>query len=139
MIWCILLIIAGVLAAASLIVQKQPNAKELIDKLVPYQGIIGVIVCLAGIWDLIQFLLHLSILRHVPMMMLAVLGVSLTMILLGFILGYGLINQYVLSRNAQFAEQGVTVQRKLIAIQVPLGLAGIAFGIWGLAMTIMYR
>ena len=42
----ILLIAVGALAAASFIASKQPNAKAAIDKLVPIQGILGIIAAL---------------------------------------------------------------------------------------------
>ena len=34
-------IAGGILAASALIIARKPNAKELIDKLTPYQGWIG--------------------------------------------------------------------------------------------------
>ena len=42
----VLLLAGGLLGAANLIVAKKPNAKELIDKLTPYQGWIGVALVL---------------------------------------------------------------------------------------------
>ena len=43
MLSAIIAILGGILAASSLIIAKKPNAKELIDKLTPYQGWIGLI------------------------------------------------------------------------------------------------
>ena len=54
------ILLGGLLAASSLIVQKQPNAKELIAKLVPFQGIIGIILLIWGLIALI-FVLNLTI------------------------------------------------------------------------------
>ena len=42
----IVLFVCGALAASSLVIAKKPNAKELLDKLVPFQGWIGFVVCL---------------------------------------------------------------------------------------------
>ena len=53
------LIVCGALAAATLIVQKQPNAKEALEKLRPYQGWIGVVVAICGTWSLIWALIYL--------------------------------------------------------------------------------
>ena len=60
----ILMIVAGVLAAASLIAAKQPNAQQAIDKLVPFQGIVGIQTPLGlaaigiGLWALIHSVMN---------------------------------------------------------------------------------
>ncbi len=41
MITAIVAILGGLIAASGLIVAKKPNAKELLDKLTPYQGCVG--------------------------------------------------------------------------------------------------
>lgn len=134
----ILLIIGGVLAASSLIIQKQPNARELIGKLVPFQGIIGIILL---IWGLIAFIFWglplLRILSYFPMAALIGLLSIVVTIVLGFLLGYGLINQYVLSKNAEAARGGENVHAKLARIQVPIGIIAILLGLWALISFIM--
>ncbi|MDT4968258.1 MAG: hypothetical protein QOJ64_2995 [Acidobacteriota bacterium] len=128
----ILLILAGILAAASLIVQKQPNAGEMIKKLVPFQGIIGIILLLWGIYALLFLILPYIglIMQFFPIRGLAAIAASLVAIGLGIILGYGLISQYALSKNADAARSGEAVRAKLTGIQVPLGIAGIVLGLW---------
>ena len=49
----LILLAGGALSASNIIVGKKPNAKELIDKLVPYQGWLGVVMFLYGIYWLI--------------------------------------------------------------------------------------
>ena len=39
-----LLLVAGALAASSFIIAKKPDAKKAMDKIAPYQGIIGVVL-----------------------------------------------------------------------------------------------
>ena len=128
----ILLIIAGILAAASLIVAKQPNAADAIKKLVPFQGIIGIILLLWGLYALLFGILpYFGIwLQIVPIRALAALAASLVAIGLGILLGYGLISQYALSKNADAARSGEAVRAKLTGVQVPLGIAGIILGLW---------
>ena len=46
----LLCIIGGVLAASSLILSKRPDAKKALDKIAPFQGIIGVALLGLGIW-----------------------------------------------------------------------------------------
>jgi|ERR1044071_147445 hypothetical protein len=136
----LLLIVAGALAAASLIVQKQPNAREAIAKLVPFQGIIGIVLLLWGLWQLIELLRFFGILMQIfPITALAYLASVLVAIGLGILLGYSLIQQYVLSKNADASRSGEAVRAKLTGIQVPLGVAGIALGIWLIVLYMSYR
>jgi hypothetical protein len=136
----LLLIIAGALAAASLIIQKQPNAREAIAKLVPFQGIIGIVLLLWGLWQLIELLQYFGLLmRFVPVTALVYLGSVLVAIGLGILLGYGLIQQYVLSKNADATRSGEAVRAKLTGIQVPLGIAGIVLGIFLIVLYMSYR
>ncbi len=61
MIYGITLIILGILAAPSLLLSKKPNAKELLDKITPYQGWIGLGFCFWGLWGIIQALLNIDL------------------------------------------------------------------------------
>lgn len=128
----ILLIVAGILAASSLIIAKQPNAQDMISKIVPFQGIIGIILLLWGLYALFfQVLPYFGLLmQFAPLTAIASLASTLVAIGLGIILGYGLIKQYALKNNADAARSGDAAVAKLAGIQVPLGLAGIALGIW---------
>ena len=134
----ILLIAAGILAAASLIVAKQPNAQEMINKIVPFQGIIGIILLIWGLYALFVWVLpgFSFALRWAPLTALAGLASTLVAIGLGVLLGYGLIQQYALSKNADAARSGEAVRAKLTGIQVPLGIAGIILGIWILVLSL---
>jgi len=48
----------GILAASGFIVAQKPNAKELIDKLVPFQVTIGVAMLVLGLVNLLLQLVH---------------------------------------------------------------------------------
>lgn len=123
------LIIGGVLAAASLIVAKKPDAKELIDKLTPYQGGIGAVMFLWGIWDLIGAVRFLDLLSAMPLLWIFWLVSALAEIVLGFLLGFGLITKYALSKNEQAMEKGQAIRAKLAVYQGPLGLVAIALAV----------
>ncbi len=130
LLFCILLIVAGILAAASLIIQKQPNAREVIAKIVPFQGIIGIVLLLFALYILIRILPGFSFLMQIfPLTALLLLLTLLVAIGLGFLLGYGLISQ-VLNKNAGAAQGGQAMQMKLAKFQGPLGLVGIGLGLW---------
>lgn len=137
LILALLLIAAGILAAASLIVQKQPNAREAIAKLVPFQGIIGIILLLWGVYMLLAWVIpYLGfIMRYSAFSGLALLLSTLTAIGLGFLLGYGLIAQYALNKSPDAARSGEAMRLKLAGIQVPLGIVGIVLGLWMLIVS----
>jgi hypothetical protein len=137
----LLLIAAGVLAASPVIIKQQPNAKEMIDKLVPFQGIIGIVLLIYGLWWLlVSVLVSLSDWMYVsPIYGLGALLGSLVAIGLGFLLGYGLIDKYVLSQNADAARSGEAMRQKLVGIQVPMGIAGIVLGLWVLLAYLTWR
>lgn len=130
--FALLLIVAGILAAASLIIKNQPNARDLIAKLVPFQGIIGIVLLLwAVVMLLFDLLPNLSLLfQVVPLRALLWLLTLLVSIGLGFLLGYGLIAQYALNKNASAASSGEAARMKLAGIQGPLGIIGIILGLW---------
>jgi hypothetical protein len=130
----IILIVLGALAAANLIIAKQPNAKVVLDKVAPYQGFIGVGAFSWGLWQLILLLIHINLISLAPMHYLVALAMVLVTLGLGFLMGYELLQQYVLSKNAEAAVQGAAVRAKLMQFQIPLGLAGIVVGVVGLIM-----
>jgi hypothetical protein len=136
----LLLIVGGALAAAPLIVAKQPNAQEAINKLVPYQGIIGIVLLLWGLFVLLFRLLSVLglMLQFAPLTGIGMLLACLVAIALGILLGYALISKYALSSNADAARSGEMVRAKLTGIQIPLGIAGIVTGLWALIIYLNY-
>ena len=60
-------IAGGTLASSGFIISKKPNAKELIDKLVPYTGWIGMVMFFWGIWETIAVVRHLGLLSTAPL------------------------------------------------------------------------
>lgn len=136
-IFVLLLIVAGALGASSLIISKQPNARDVFAKIVPFQGIIGIVLMLWALLNLIRVLPYLGLIFQFSaltgFLMLLVLIVSIA---LGFLLGYGLINHYVLSKNADAAKGGSAMQSKLATFQVPLGILAILLGIWMLISVV---
>jgi hypothetical protein len=140
LLFALLLIAAGILAAAALIIKNQPNARDLIAKLVPFQGIIGIVLLLFGVyWLLFWILPNLgAMMRYYPIGGLVALLSCLVSIGLGFLLGYGLINQYVLSKNADAARSGEAMRLKLAGVQGPIGLVAIVLGIWMLINSLTW-
>lgn len=119
----LLLIVGGILAVSGLIVAKRPDAKDLIDKLVPYQAFIGVALLALGLWNLLRSLAHLvDALKSFP----GIVGLTMiiTSILLGFMFGMPQIAKWIPGQAA--AEQkGMELSQKLAPFQVIIGLVGI--------------
>lgn len=134
----IILIILGIAAAPSIIVSKQPNAKEILDKLVPYQGWLGVVVCIIGIWSIIGGIIGIRAISESPIFWLAGMIVSLVEAILGFIMGFNLINKYILSRNTTSEEKGQQLLANLQPMQGKLGITAIIIGIIALITAIIY-
>ena len=138
MIYGITLIILGLLAVPSLLLEKKPDAKELFDKIAPYQGWIGLVFAIWGLWGIISCVLSIGWLSIIPIYWITWLLVSVVSFALGFILGYGLIVKYALSKNEQAAEKGEQLLAKLLPWQGKLGIVAIALGIWMIISSILW-
>lgn len=129
----ITLIILGLLAVPSLLLSKKPNAKELFDKIAPFQGWIGVVVAIWGIWGIISAIINIGLLTKIPVYWVTFLLVAILEAALGFILGYGLIAKHALSKNETAAKKGEQLLAKLTPLQGKLGIAAIVLGMIGRA------
>lgn len=138
MIYGITLIILGLLAAPSLLLSKKPNAKEILDKITPYQGWIGLVFCFWGVWGVVQAILSISILGTWPIWWITWVASSAIEAILGFILGYGMISKLVLSKNEEAKKKGEALLAKLAPIQGKLGLIGVFIGIWVIIASIVF-
>ncbi len=131
MLGAIIAIIGGILAASPAIIAKKPNAKELIDKLTPYQGWIGVLLAFWGAWGIIQSVLSLT---SFSIGWLIYLGVNIVEFVVGFILGYGLISKYLLEKNEAAKEKGQALRLKLLKYQIPAGIILIVLGVLSIVL-----
>lgn len=125
----ILLIGLGILAVPSLLLSRKPEAKELLDKITPYQGWIGMVFCVIGIIRILRCLFSLNLLDFFPVFWCLWLATGLVTAALGFLLGYGFIQQYVLSKNEKASEKGAQLLNRLRPQQGRLGIAAIIIGI----------
>src|SRR5687768_2404323 len=105
MIYGITLILLSIIAVPSLILSKKPNAKELLEKVEPYQGWIGIIFCFWGIWGIVSAVLNLGWLSTAPVWWTTLAAGSLVEACLGFLLGFPLINKLFLSESVKAREK----------------------------------
>src|SRR5690349_2788185 len=89
------LVVLGILGASSLIISKKPNAAELIGKLAPYQGWIGAVSALWGVWGIISSVLHLGWLAHWPIYWATFMANSAIEFALGLLLGVGVLKTFI--------------------------------------------
>jgi hypothetical protein len=129
-------IAGGVLASSGFIISRKPDAKVLIDRLVPYMGWIGVVMFGWGVWELIGCLTHLSILASRPAHWAFWLATGLSDFAVGFLLGFGLISKYAMNRNETVKAKGQALRQKLVKIQAPLGLFAVAMGVLYLVVVV---
>ena len=137
MLYAIILLLLGVLAASSVIVKNKPDAKDLIDKLVPIQGWLGFVACFWGTWGIIQSVLNIGWLTSAPIWWVTFLAIAVVTASLGLLLGFSLISKFVLSKNEEAMAKGEALRMKLTGYQIPLGFAAIGLGIWAIVFQMI--
>ncbi len=131
------LAILGILGAATLIVSKRPDAKEAIDKLVPYQGWIGAVSAIWGLWGVISAILNLNWLTIVPIFWITFTASAVLQLALGILLGVGIFKTFV--KNPEANRRMDQTVAKLTPYQTKFGLAAIGVGVWMVVVSIMWR
>ncbi len=130
-------IAGGLLAASALIIARKPNAQQLIDKITPFQGWIGVVLFFWGIWDVLFVVRNLSPLLHQPLIFVIALAMTVADLTVGFLLGFGLITKYTLRGNVEAMARGHLIRAKLAGYQGVFGLLAIATGTLGVVFSII--
>lgn len=138
MIWGITLILLSIIAVPSLILAKKPNAKELLEKIEPYQGWIGLVFCFWGIWGIITAILNIGWLTTSTPWWITFLAGNIVSAELGFMLGFGLINKYFLSKNEAAKAKAEELRAKIAPKQGKLGIFGIIIGTWMIVASFIY-
>ncbi|WP_299780698.1 hypothetical protein [uncultured Formosa sp.] len=138
MIFGITLILLSFIAVPSLLLSKKPNAKELLEKIEPYQGWIGLVCCFYGVWGIVFSILNLGWITTFPIWWGTLLAGNIIQSILGFMLGFSLINKYVLSKNDAAKEKAIILREKLAPKQGKLGLVGLIVGAWMIVANILF-
>ncbi|MGI9544433.1 MAG: hypothetical protein ACR2MX_14330 [Cyclobacteriaceae bacterium] len=138
MIYGITLILLSIIAVPSLILSKKPNAAELLAKIEPYQGWIGIIFCFWGVWGIISAILNLGWLTSAPIWWGTLLAGSIVEAGLGFMLGFGLMNKMFLGSNPAAQAKAMQLREKIAPKQGKLGVLGLIVGGWMIAASFLY-
>ncbi len=132
-IWLALL---GVLAASNLIIARKPDAAQLIGRLAPYQGWIGAVSALCGVFGILSCVSHVGWLSSMPIFWLSRLADSVLLTSLGLLLGIGVFKTFI--KSAQANEKLDRVIAKMAPYQGKLGLVAIALGVWMIIAGVMF-
>jgi hypothetical protein len=119
----------GLIAAAALITKLVPNSNQLLDKLTPYTGWIGIVMFGWGVKEVLFSVLGIGMLSTFPLSWTFWLLTGLADLGVGFLLGFGLITQYALGKNEQALARGQQIRAKLVPYQAGLGIFAIVMGI----------
>lgn len=131
----LLLIAGGLLGASGLIIAKKPDAKELLNKLVPYQAGIGVGLLGLGLFTLLRWIGSLGMFfKAAPLFGVALYGSCFVGMALGFFFGMPLIAKWI-PGDSPAEEKAETMAKKLAPFQTILGIAGIVCGL----LLVLYR
>ena len=131
------LAVLGVLAVPSLVLARRPDAKQMLAKLAPYQGWMGAISALWGVWGIISAVLNIGWLTTWPIYWATWLADSVVLAGLGLILGIGTLKTFIKAPAAQ-AKLDQTLA-KIAPHQGRLGIAGVAVGAWMIVASIVFH
>ncbi len=131
----LIVILGGILAVSALIISKKPDAKALIDKLVPFQAFIGVAMVAFGLINFFRLLGYLTDIFKLNLMFgLAIWCMLGTSVALGALFGMPQIVKWIPGEsNAE--QKALELTQKIAPFQVILGLVAIASSL----MYLLYR
>ncbi|OQD41757.1 hypothetical protein [Croceivirga radicis] len=138
MIYGITLVLLSIIAVPSLILSKKPNAKELLAKVEPYQGWIGLVFCIWGVWGIITSILNIGWMTTAPIWWATLLAGSIVEATLGFMLGFAVINKIIIGKNESAQVKAAELRAKIAPKQGKLGVLGIIVGIWMIVASFLF-
>jgi len=133
----LLLIVGGVLALSGIIVAKSPNAKNIIDKLVPFQAFIGVGLLVLGVVYLLTIgpgwmITMIKTNAFYGMVLLATVLVS---IILGAFFGMPQIAKWI-PGDSPAEQKAMELSQKIAPYQAIVGVVALGTGVIGLLYSL---
>jgi hypothetical protein len=120
----IVLIAGGVLAASAVIVARRPDAQQHINKLLPFQAIIGISLLVLGFLNLVKNVSFFKSMSGYPFFAGAYLSVIGCSILLGFLFGMPVISKLI-PGNSSAEQKAAQIASQIAGFQIILGALGI--------------
>jgi hypothetical protein len=81
-----------------------------------------------GVSETLGVVRSISTIGEAPVQFAFWTAVALSDLVVGFLLGFGLITKYALSRNETARQKGAAIRAKLVNYQAPLGLFAMVMG-----------
>jgi hypothetical protein len=132
-IFCLLLIVLGLLAAQDFLGQKAPIFKKCSDALNPYSDYIGLAGLVVGVLWVLEVITTIFTLLHIlfshPFFALMPIILSLLMLSLGLILGLNYALKLIGNPQNAFIAKVTQIRDSLTAHKKNLGLAGVGLGL----------
>lgn len=124
----IILILGWLLACYGLIISQAPHIKDEFDKVIPYQGFLGIILLILGLIDLVFLGRTIAVLQSNLFFGILSLASLITKLILWFVLSRWLVTKYILTEKNDAKEKTQSIYNILVVMQVPFGI--IAILIW---------
>lgn len=123
-----LLILAGFIAMSGVIVAKRPDARAVLDKLVPFQAIIGVALLVVAVIFFLKSnpLAIIKGLKTSPVINVVQLAMVLAGVVLGFLFGLPQIAKWAGGNNPKAQELAGTLAPYTVLIGMVALVAGLA-------------
>jgi hypothetical protein len=115
---------AGFLAASNFVIERLPNAKDLLVKILPYQAIIGLV---SMIFSVLKFL-ELFNSKDSFFTSFLVLICCCSTAIVGFLLGFPMVQQWITS-DENSKKKADQFRKKLLPYQVLAGLISLIVGV----------
>lgn len=124
-----LVIVAALVALAGLMLAQKPGLKATFDKLVPYQGVLGVGVLAWGVWDLLRLVIRDWFMGKSLFGTLVAgfggSGVSVDKVGAASLLGY-IVCSILLGATLGFGLRSPALHKRLLPYAVLIGYVGVA-------------
>lgn len=121
-------IVAGMLAAASVVIKKSPDAANLIQKIKPYEAGIGAAALVLGILRLLSVTVAF---KTGLIWGLVFTACSISCIVMGFLLGYPVIQNFLLDELSEDAKaKSGEMYERLTPYKVTSGLVAMGTGVY---------
>jgi hypothetical protein len=138
MITSIIIIIAWLIACYGLIVAQMPSIQDEFDKIIPFQGVLGIILLFLWLWDLLFLKTLITLFQNSRILWLIQLAWTLSKFILGFVFTYGLLVKYVFTAKTDTKEKITNAYKTLAYVQIPFGIIAILVGLVGVVFNIIY-
>lgn len=125
-------IVLGAFILAPRFLGENEDATAFLEKVSPFQGIIGLIVV---VFALLAFGSLIGAISMYDLYRISLMLTIFDILALGFVLGYGLISEQVLSKSENASTKGTKLNDRLQPRQELLGMAAIGLAV----LTIVLR